>query len=354
MDFNGEVVEDRGVYELETLCALAALITKLHSVSAKLLPTRISHYRKVRKSFCLNTSVLTDTDFRISFCLSRSIFRFLVDFFRENLARDTKMVALHNGVIEPEVRVAVDLCILSGASYLDMLLLRHLARPTIYYIFEGTSDVLLEALKFESFPTTAESYARLANTFATSRRALNPLQGSIGALDGVSIRIRKPRLTDCDNPASYYHRKGHYTIPVQAVWDSNYKLTFMPAKCAGPTHDSVAFEVSSLCRFLRDGKIPEGLWMAADDAHVCDEKVITALPQEKSVARSSGDAFEFYQSSHKMHIEQAFGMVMARWIVLWRPVQFTLARNTRTIYLAMCLRNYCIDLTEEFAYDLNE
>lgn len=44
-----------------------------------------------------------------------------------------------------------------------------------------------------------------------------------------------------------------------------------------------------------------------------------------------------------MHVEQAFGIMFARWGILWRPLRFSLAQNVRVVQLAMVLHNFCID-----------
>ena len=44
-----------------------------------------------------------------------------------------------------------------------------------------------------------------------------------------------------------------------------------------------------------------------------------------------------------MHIEWSFGMLVARWSILWRPLQFALRTNIRTVQIAILLHNYCIE-----------
>ena len=46
-----------------------------------------------------------------------------------------------------------------------------------------------------------------------------------------------------------------------------------------------------------------------------------------------------------MHVEQYFGLLMARWGVFWRPLQFALAKNDRVVQLSVLLRDYSIDCT---------
>lgn len=55
----------------------------------------------------------------------------LVDSVRPSLTLNPRMGALRNGTIEPEVRVAVVVRILSVASYLDMMFIWHIGH--VYY-----------------------------------------------------------------------------------------------------------------------------------------------------------------------------------------------------------------------------
>lgn len=257
--------------------------------------------------------------------------------------RNAEMGALRNGVVQPEVPVAVVVQILAGASYLDLMLIWCLGRSTVYQVFHSTCTILLNSMSFDGFPDTTEKREHLAHGFANSRANRNPLKGCVGALDGIAIRIRNPRASDCINPATYYHRKGYFAIPVQAICDAKYRFVFFSAKCAGPTHDSVAFGVSSYANQLKLGKLPRGFWIAADEAYSCDEYVINPVPSANAEPDSPADGFNFYFSSLRIHIEQSFGILLSRWGILWRPLQFTLAQNLRAVQLAMLLHNYCVD-----------
>lgn len=122
-----------------------------------------------------------------------------------------------------------------------------------------------------------EKRTQFRKGLSCSRPCINPLPGCIEALNRISIDITKPRLTDCSNPAQYFHREGCVPLPVQAICKSRYRFTFFSAKCSGPTHDSVAFSISNYARRLNAGDLPSGYWSVVDDAYVCGENVIMSL-----------------------------------------------------------------------------
>ena len=55
------------------------------------------------------------------------------------------------------------------------------------------------------------------------------------------------------------------------------------------------------------------------------------------------DDFDFHQSSNRMAIECAFGMLVRRWGIFWRPLQVRFDRRASLIGACMRLHNFCID-----------
>jgi DDE superfamily endonuclease len=55
---------------------------------------------------------------------------------------------------------------------------------------------------------------------------------------------------DENNPASYYCRKGFYSVPAQAAVNAKYQFQYLSAACIGSTHDFIAWSVSNLGMML--------------------------------------------------------------------------------------------------------
>ncbi len=93
-------------------------------------------------------------------------------------------------------------------------------------------------------------------------------------------------------------------------------------RCAGATHDSVAFSVSSLESRLREGIQPSGQWIAGDDAYIRTENLITPMP-------STGIPQEMQKTYLNVSflLSHAFGMLVARWGIFWKPLRFSLWRS---------------------------
>lgn len=55
------------------------------------------------------------------------------------------------------------------------------------------------------------------------------------------------------------------------------------------------------------------------------------------------DSFNFYQSSGRIVIERAFGILTQRWGILWKPMRFALKHVGEIVETCMCLHNICIN-----------
>ena len=100
---------------------------------------------------------------------------------------------------------------------------------------------------------------------------------------------------------------------MQAVCDSDYRFTFSSTSCPGSTHDSVAFVASRLSRFLeRPAKegLPDGYWIAEDEAYSCCDRVLTPWPGRGNFREKY--CFNYWLSSARIHIEQVFGLLVGR------------------------------------------
>jgi DDE superfamily endonuclease len=165
------------------------------------------------------------------------------------------------GVVEPAVRLGETLRVIADASYIDIMLTFRIAKPTVFDVFWSTVQVINESLKLPELHLGNENeLRRLAIDFNSSRSPYSPLHGRVGALDGVLFKISKP--ADKYHPAKYYCRKGYYAIPLQVLVDSRYKVLYVSAKCAGATHDNLAFYVSTLHHRLMSGELQTRLVLA--------------------------------------------------------------------------------------------
>lgn len=230
---------------------------------------------------------------------------------------------------------------MSGASYWDILATFKIGRSTCYKVFHEVLAICDRTLAFESLPPKMEVnlYYRRAMEFAMSRSSFNVIPGCVGALDGTIIFLQKPSK-ELSNQ-QFYTRKGGFGIPVHALVDAKYRFIASSAIRVGSTVDNAALFHSNIGQFLLHEGLPDGFWIAGDEAYRCSKYIITPIP--RSMANKYQDGFNFCLSSHLVHVEQAFGRLKSRRGILWRPLQFNLQTPLLIVNTAMRLENVCIN-----------
>jgi DDE superfamily endonuclease len=234
------------------IAATAVAFVAYSAIQKHFLPRRSSSKRRSRVSLLYIAEYLTDDEFARTFRLPRGAFVNLLATIRPALLRDTGQAARSSGgVVQPALRLAITLRMLAGASYLNLIMLFRVAKPTIYDVFHSTIDVINRRLRMPGIPTSNSArLSFLADGFTRSRTPVSPIYGCIGALDGIAISILKP--PDQFVPRNFYCRKGMYALPVQAIVDSSYRFMYVSANCVGSTHDSLSFSCSQLGQMMQD------------------------------------------------------------------------------------------------------
>lgn len=112
----------------------------------------------------------------------------------------------------------------------------------------------------------------------------------------------------------------------------------MSARCFGSANDALAHAVSSLASFLEEGVLGFLFWIFGDEAYACSEWLITSYPISQCDQEKSN--FNFFLSSYRVHVEQAFGQLVARWRILKEPLSFSVSKKSRLVALCMKLHNF--------------
>ena len=107
-----------------------------------------------------------------------------------------------------------------------------------------------------------------------------------------------------------------FAINTQATFDSKNRFRFVSCRSLGSTHDSTAFPISNLSRLLEKDEdcLSRRFWTAGDDAYTCMKRLLT-LWSGRSFSISK-NPFNYWQSSVRIYIEQAFGILVSRMGVL--------------------------------------
>jgi hypothetical protein len=96
--------------------------------------------------------------------------------------------------------------------------------------------------------------------------------------------------------------------------------------------------------------LPLGYWLAGNAACPCRNGIViprTAGQLHDDQMGMSRDAFKFFHSSLRMNVEQAVGILVQRFGILWRNLTFSLLACTLVLSACFRLHNLCIYLGEK-------
>jgi DDE superfamily endonuclease len=113
------------------------------------------------------------------------------------------------------------------------------------------------------------------------------------------------------------------------------------SKLCSSTNDNTSYIVTQLSKDIKNGLLPDKYHVVLDEAYPCTEQEMSPwkgrnLSQEK-------DAFNYYMSLNRQVIERAFGILIQRWGIFWRPLKVSMEHRGIVIRVACKLHNICID-----------
>ena len=112
---------------------------------------------------------------------------------------------------------------LSGGSYIDIYQMHGVAPSSFYQYVWQVCDAITTEFPLEFPIDDEEELEKLAAP--NNRRGRGLLEGCVGAIDGIAIKIEKPKLRDCLNPKRYWNRKHFYAVVMQAICDEKCRCT---------------------------------------------------------------------------------------------------------------------------------
>ena len=254
--------------------------------------------------------------------------------------------------IQGEVKVALTIRYLAGASYLDLFMAYHVSAD---YVLNIVADVKRDWFCHSKvFPLNfyndvlgdPHRLKDIASHFG--ERSGGVLNGCIGAIDGWLVRILCPTRKEVKNPGKYMSRKGFFALNVQVICDKKRRVLWSYIGAKGSSHDSAVLKSSGLYSHLMslaDNLYESGLYIVGDSAYALRGFMI--CPYDNAKAGSVEDNFNFFQSSQRIHIECTFGEIYRRFGVFWRPLAGSLKDHRYTIEACFRLHNLVVEYREE-------
>ncbi len=291
----------------------------------------------------------TEAEFLSYYKVTRSEFEQLAEALKPHCA--SASVRHKTKKLSSRVRLSITLRMLAGASYADLKIIHCVGKTTIYKCFKRTIEALDLVLDKLSFPVTdVAKLEALASGFdrkGPDQGMARVLTGIVGALDGIAIKIMKPKIRDgIFNPLNYFNRKYFFSLNVQAIVDSEKRFLWISAIHEGSSHDSTAFGSTRLGLYLKDKGFPTDskgvrFFIAGDEAYSTFDFIV--CPWGGRNLAIFQDSFNYWQSHLRIHIECAFGELVQRWGILWRPLAFNLKQSIQIIQVLARLHNLCVN-----------
>lgn len=250
--------------------------------------------------------------------------------------------------LPPVIQVVVALRFLAGASYLDLMRRSGLGKASVYKCIWNVVDAIIENkdIGYALFPQTetqckqkADQWAAISGVPGTS----GVIKTAVGMMDGILIRIKVPSKRETNQAEDF--RSGHkkaYGVNVQAVCDADLRFLFVSCMTPGKTNDLKAYKKSYLSELV--SRLPAGFFVGGDAAYVNGEHVLVPFPGANLDQRK--DTFNFFLSQLRIRVEMAFGLLVSRWGVLWRPLKVSLRRVPSLLLCLFRLHNFCTDEKE--------
>jgi DDE superfamily endonuclease len=96
-----------------------------------------------------------------------------------------------------------------------------------------------------------------------------------------------------------------------------------------------------LSKDIKAGKLPKDYHVVLDEAYPCTEQEMS--PWKGRNLNQEKDAFNYYMSLNRQVIERAFGILIQRWGIFWRPLRLSMHNRGVVIQVACKLHNICIE-----------
>eukprot|EP00904_Undaria_pinnatifida_P010124 jgi/Undpi1/6241/HiC_scaffold_20.g08725.m1 len=88
-------------------------------------------------------------------------------------------------------------------------------------------------------------------------------------------------------------------------------------------------------------ELRDGYYIFGDSAYPLSDKLLTCYPGTGLGPELR--SFSFHLSQLRIKVEQAFGILVQIWGILWKPLRISFDRRAKPIRALFHLHNFCID-----------
>ena len=280
--------------------------------------------------------------------MSRLSFDTLLAMVNDNLeiSKRGKINAINSSgsYVEPRIKLAVTLRWLAGGSHLDICFGYGLSTSAFYNYEHGILWKTLEAINaaFQiQFPVSNnEDLMKIQSGF--ERHSFGRIKGCVMAVDGWVIKTRQPYKSEVENINCFRNRKDCFGVVVIGGVDSECRFNLLSVKSPGSTNDCIAWEFTSHYSQIHCGNmLPDNMFYIGDQGFVNTNSFLTPIGGNR--LSPAEDGYNYHLSRMRQNVERAFGLMVRKWGIFWRPLSFAYDRWHLAITCCAKLHNFCID-----------
>lgn len=228
---------------------------------------------------------------------------------------------------------------------------------SVMTIVYETCEAIMQEIKTIYLPTDADSLIAMAQDWCSIQQSRYGFQidaaGIVLAGDGLVVPINQP--TNVDNPAMYRNRHDCYALIVQAFCDAYCRFRVFDVNWPGATNDLTAYSQTALFQMMRStdlGTLPTWMTIIMDAIYTpCGGNHLTPFTASELEHARQTDAvlylkmltYNHFLVSQRVTIERAFGQLVRRFGIFWRPIAAELHRVPLLATTCAVLHNVCIE-----------
>lgn len=251
----------------------------------------------------------------------------------------------HRYPISPKQRLAVTLRVLStGDSLQTVGFSFRMGKTTVCKIINETCHAICAILQEQYMPSpTTQMWENIAKGFFHTWNFPNCL----GAVDGKHVVLRCPLLSG----SQYYNYKGSHSIILLASVDFDYNFTVVDIGSCGRDSDGGVFSASNFGRLIetngiqiptprpiRDTQQVTPFVFVADDAFPLKPNLMK--PYARCNLSYEKRIFNYRLSRARRIVENAFGILAARWRIFYRPILMQPSTAKQIVHACVLLHNF--------------
>ena len=269
-------------------------------------------------------------------------FKHLLSLVESDLSKDP----LRRAIISPAERLAITLRYLAtGDSQQSQGFNFRVGRSTVGKIVNEVCEILWKRLSpdYVKMPTNASEWKRLAQEFED----LWDFPNVLGAIDGKHIAIECPKF----GGSKYYNYKKFHSVVLMAVCDAGYRFTFVDIGAYGSDNDASILNRTQFFQDLETESLPipepriiDGqqfpYTFLGDEIFPLRTWLMKPYPG-KSLSHEQC-SFNYRLSRSRRTIENAFGILSARWRIFRKPIRADIKKVDLIVKGCVCLHNYLL------------